>query len=233
MEIKKSERADLEKIRPQAFLLGLLLGLCGLFVAFEFTMEPDDPLEDPELLDLMAYDEELAPLHRMENELELKPVVKVEPTVKLKIVENDDTPLEEEEIEQPLSEELFEGDVADDDLPEQEEQKEEKDDEVLNFRVVEELPQFPGGYLEFVKWLTRNLKYPPLARQQKVQGRVVAEFIVNKDGSVTDVQVVNSLNRYCDHEALRVLRSMPRWTAGIDNGKPCRTKVCIPIVFKL
>ena len=132
-----------------------------------------------------------------------------------------------------ISEELFEGDVADDDLPEQEEQKEEKDDEVLNFRVVEELPQFPGGYLEFVKWLTRNLKYPPLARQQKVQGRVVAEFIVNKDGSVTDVQVVNSLNRYCDHEALRVLRSMPRWTAGIDNGKPCRTKVCIPIVFKL
>ena len=204
-----------------------------MFVAFEVTIEPDDPLEDPELLDLMAFDEELAPLHRMENELELKPVVKVEPTVKLKIVENDETPLEKEEIEQPLSEELFEGDVADDDLPEQEEQKEEKDDEVLNFRVVEELPQFPGGYLEFVKWLTRNLKYPPLARQQKVQGRVVAEFIVNKDGSVTDVQVVNSLNRYCDHEALRVLRSMPRWTAGIDNGKPCRTKVCIPIVFKL
>lgn len=232
MEIKKSARADLEKIRPQAFLLGLLLGLCGLFVAFEFTIEPDDPLDDPDLLELMAFDEELAPLNRLENELELKPVVKPEPTMKLKIVESNDTPQEVEE-EQPLSEDLFEGDVVDDELPEEETKKEEKEEEVLSFRVVEELPQFPGGYLEFVKWLTRNLKYPPLARQQKVQGRVVAEFIVNKDGSVTDVQVVNSLNSYCDHEALRVLRSMPRWTAGIDNGKPCRTKVCIPIVFKL
>ena len=66
-----------------------------------------------------------------------------------------------------------------------------------------------------------------------MQGRVVAEFIVNKDGSVTDVKVVKSLHSDCDREALRVLSMMPRWTPGIENNQPCRTKVCIPIVFRL
>jgi len=84
-----------------------------------------------------------------------------------------------------------------------------------------------------MKWLTRNLKYPRAVQDRKQQGKVVAEFIVNKDGSVTDVKIVSSFNSLCDNEVLRVLRMMPRWTAGIMNGEPCRTKVCIPVVFRL
>ena len=84
-----------------------------------------------------------------------------------------------------------------------------------------------------MKWLTRNLKYPKALESQKIQGKVVAEFIVNKDGSVTDVKVVSSLHPLCDNEVLRVLRLMPRWTAGIENDQPCRTKVCIPEVFRI
>jgi protein TonB len=106
-------------------------------------------------------------------------------------------------------------------------------DEPVDFRVVEDLPQFPGGAAEFMKWLTKNLKYPASAQQRKVKGKVVAQFIVNKDGTVTDLEVVQPLDAACDREVLRVLGMMPKWEAGIMNAKPCRTRVCIPVVFNM
>ncbi len=230
MEIKKSEKADLERKRPQRFLLGLVLALSALFVVLEYSYEPDDVLDDPELLERLSSDEELAPLMRSENELSLAPKAEPEPTVKLKVVENDEVPPVEEErpVEQPV-----ETDVTDV-LPEAEQQDETSTgDEVVSFTIVDDLPKPPGGYFEFMKWLTRNLKYPPEAQQRQQQGKVLAEFIVNKDGSITDVRVMQSLSPDCDSEALRVLRMMPRWTPGIQHDKPCRTKVCIPIVFHL
>jgi protein TonB len=84
-----------------------------------------------------------------------------------------------------------------------------------------------------MKWLTKNLKYPASAQQRKVKGKVVAQFIVNKDGSVSDLEVIEHLDNACDQEVLRVLRMMPRWQAGVMDAKPCRTKVCIPVVFNL
>ena len=231
METKKSSKADLEAKRPQRFLIGLVVALASLFVALEYNIEPDDPLDDPELLQLIDNGEELPPLMRPENELALAPKAEPTPTVKLKIVEDEEAPQEQPE---PQTDALVEGDPAEDDLPDPEEEQENTDEEpVVSFRVVEDLPTFPGGPAEFIKWLTRNLKYPEAAQTSRLQGKVVAEFIVNKDGSVTDVRIVKPLNSYCDAEALRVLRMMPRWTAGIDHGKPCRTKICIPIVFKL
>jgi protein TonB len=103
----------------------------------------------------------------------------------------------------------------------------------LNFRVVEELPEFPGGATELMKWLTKNLRYPVTAQQRKVQGKVVAQFIVNTDGSISNIELVTRVDPSLDREALRVLRMMPQWKAGKQNDKPCRTQVCIPIVFKL
>lgn len=230
MEIKKSSKADLEHLRPQGFLLGFVLVLACLFVAFEYSVSPDDPLDDPDLLEQFASDPELSPLMRPENELALAPKAEPEPTVKLKIVENDvqqELRQPEEPVETDLDSDMNETEDDQDDL-----QKEDEPEKV-EIRIVEDMPQFPGGPMEFIKWLTRNLKYPPAAQQLKVQGRVVAEFIVNKDGSVTDVKVVKSLHSDCDREALRVLSMMPRWTPGIENNQPCRTKVCIPIVFRL
>lgn len=230
MEIKKSTKADLEGKYTQRFVLGFVVALTMLYVALEYNMDSDDVLDDPELIEILSSDEELAPLMREQPEVALAPKAKPEPTVKLKVVEE-----EPAEIEEPVREpeQTLEGDVADD-LPDVDEQPvEEEDDEVLSFRVVEDLPQPPGGYHEFMKWLTRHLKYPTVVQQRKQQGKVVAEFIVNKDGSVTNVGIVKSLCTECDEEALRVLRMMPRWTPGIQNNKPCRTKVCIPIVFKM
>ena len=232
METKKSLKADLERKRPQRFLLGLVVALAAFFIALEYPIEPDDPLDDPELLEQLNFDEELAPLFRPENEMVLAPKAEPEPSTKLKVVSEEDL-LTDDKLPEQQPEAPTEGDLADD-LPEVDEgQDEVKPDEALTLQVVEDMPQFPGGPVEFMKWLTRNLKYPTIAQQGKMQGKVVAEFIVNKDGSVTDVRIVHSLAPPCDNEALRVLRMMPRWQAGLENGKPCRTKVCIPIVFKL
>ena len=230
METKKSSAADIDKLRPRAFLLGLVAALSLLFVGLEYTVTPDDPLDDPDLLEQLSADSELSPLLRPENELVLAPKAEPEPTVKLKIVE-EDTQQELLQKEQPVETDL------DSDMSETEETEPEPDEaeepDPGQLRIVEDLPQFPGGPLEFIKWLTRNLKYPPQAQSARLQGKVVAEFIVNTDGSVTDVRITKSLSKPCDDEALRVLRMMPRWTPGIENDKPCRTKVCIPIIFRL
>lgn len=109
----------------------------------------------------------------------------------------------------------------------------DEDDNPLNFTVVERLPEFPGGMVEFMKWLTKNLRYPAQAQQQKIQGKVLVAFIVNKDGSIADPKVVASAGPELDREALRVIRMMPKWKPGEDRGKPCRTYFRIPIVFKL
>jgi protein TonB len=142
----------------------------------------------------------------------------------------EDTELLPEVPEEPVAERAKE-----EPKPEEEQKPEAVDmyDAPVDFRVVEDLPQFPGGAVEFMKWLTRNLHYPPSAQQRKVQGRVVAQFTVNRDGSISDLELVQRLDPSCDREALRVLRMMPRWQAGILDAKPCRTRVCIPIIFKL
>lgn len=229
MEAKKSRKADLERGWFGRFALGLVVAFSCLFVGLNYSIEPDDPLDDPDLLDMFSMDEDLSSLMRPENELALAPKAEPEPAKKLVVAE--------EEVSEPLTDdEPVETDMNDDMSALDEEEPEPpkpEDDDVVSFRVVEDLPQFPGGAVEMMKWLQRNLKYPPVAQERKIQGKVVAEFIVNKDGSLTDVKVVKSLNPLCDREVLRVLRMMPRWTAGIQNDQPCRTKVCIPVVFKL
>ena len=230
MEAKKSRKADLERGWFGRFALGLIVALSCMFVGLNYSVEPDDPLDDPDLLDMFSMDEDLSSLMRPENELELAPKAEPEPAKKLVVAD-------EEKQSEPLSDdEPVETDMNNDmsalDDEEQDNSKPEED-EVISFRVVEDLPQFPGGAVEMMKWLQRNLKYPPVAQELKIQGKVVAEFIVNKDGSLTDFKVVKSLNSMCDREVLRVLRMMPRWTAGVQNDQPCRTKVCIPVVFKM
>ena len=96
------------------------------------------------------------------------------------------------------------------------------------------MPKFPGGAVELMKWLTKNLRYPYDAQKNKKEGKVVVQFIVNKDGTMSDLKVVKSAQyASLDREALRVIRMMPKWTPGVQNDKPCRTMVCIPVVFKL
>ena len=227
MEIKKSRQADLERRRPQRLLLGIVVALACFFITMELNIEPDDPLDDEELLARLDNEMELPPLLQNDNEPVLAPKAEPKPETTIVVVEED-------EEEMLADDELIETDAGDDLEPEEtidEMAPPPPDDDVVSLRVVQDVPQFPGGPTEMMKWLTRNLKYPAGLEQQGVKGKVLAEFIVNTDGSITNVGVVTSLHPRCDAEVLRVLRMMPRWTPGIMNDEPCRTKVCIPVVF--
>lgn len=230
MESKKTREADLEGRQVQRFLLGLVVMLAVLFVALEWNSSDSgwaffDTDED------LEAEMDLSPLKRDKDEIPMMlPQEKVE-----ELPKSEELHLVDEDVElsqeQPEQQEILE-------KPEkaaEEEQPEVVDmyNEPVDFRVVEDLPQFPGGASEFMKWLTKNLKYPISAQKRMVKGRVVAQFIVNTDGSVSDLELTEHLDTSCDQEVLRVLRLMPKWQAGMMNAKPCRTKVSIPIIFNM
>lgn len=236
MEIKKTHSANLENKRVTNYLLGLVVVLSFLFVGLEYnsqsrTFNLDDELPD----DIFEEMEVLPEVEKNEMVSAAKPTAAPSITTKIKAV---DTPVtlpekvnmrneEEEEgneatrqqnetpttaIEQPVPEP-----IADDNKP----------------RIVQQMPEYPGGIVEFMKWLQRTLRYPPTAQQQGIQGSVTVSFIVNVDGTITEQKVVRGVNEELDAEALRVISNMPKWKPGLDKGKPCRTLFAIPIVFKL
>lgn len=101
------------------------------------------------------------------------------------------------------------------------------------FDMVEQMPTFPGGNTELMKYIGEHLKYPAIAQENGTHGRVICQFVIGRDGQVRDVEVVRSLDPYCDKEAIRVIKSMPRWIPGKQNGKAVSVKYTVPIVFKL
>ena len=101
------------------------------------------------------------------------------------------------------------------------------------FDVVEVMPEFPGGHNALYAWLSNNIKYPPVAEKNGIQGRVICSVVVEREGSITDVRVVRSVDVSLDKEAVRVLKAMPKWIPGKQNGKAVRVKYTIPVTFKL
>lgn len=101
------------------------------------------------------------------------------------------------------------------------------------FDVVEVMPQFPGGQIAMLQYLMKNIKYPEQAVKEGIQGRVTVRFIVEKDGSISDVKPVLSVHPLLNKEAVRVVESMPKWTPGKHNGKPVRVRFNLPVMFKL
>ena len=235
MEIKKTQQADMEQRRATGFLLGLILVLAVFYVALEWnSQESADNIDPIDLTDLM-HESELVPMSNEEIVTQLEEKKPNEQGEKINVVDDD--------VEVELAEEEEEAGNDDDEqlLKEPEEEQDDKalapltvdPNNPLNFHVVEDLPQYPGGAVEFLKWLTRTLRYPSVAKANKTQGKVVAVFYVEKDGSITGIKITKSLSTECDREALRVLKLMPKWQPGVYHDEPCRTKVCIPIVFRL
>ncbi len=108
-----------------------------------------------------------------------------------------------------------------------------EDDTLYDPAGVQKMPGFPGGEKELFAYLSRNLRYPDLARQNGIEGQVVLSFVVNKDGSIGDVQVVKSIGGGCAKEALRVVQSMPTWIPGEANGHAVKVRFFLPVIFKL
>ena len=101
------------------------------------------------------------------------------------------------------------------------------------FDVVEVMPQFPGGQIAMLKYIMENIKYPEQAMKEGIQGRVTVRFIVEKDGSISDVKPILSVHPLLNKEAVRVVKSMPKWSPGKQNGKPVRVRFNVPVMFKL
>ena len=101
------------------------------------------------------------------------------------------------------------------------------------FDMVEQMPTFPGGQQELMAYLGKNIKYPTIAQENGTQGRVIIQFVVERDGSITDVRVARGVDPYLDKEAVRVVKSMPKWLPGKQNGKAVRVKFTVPVMFRL
>ena len=236
MEQKKTQRADIDQRRTTGFLLGLVFVLSFFYVSLEWNSDESEYDIAPIDLDELMHESELVPMSNEELTSRVEEKKEAEKAEQLHVVD-DQVELQPDETDEPVEGE------GDDDEQLLQELQEENDKALaslnvdpnnpLNFHIVEDLPKYPGGAVEFMKWLTRNLQYPAIARSRKVQGKVVAVFYVEKDGSITGIKVTQSLSPECDREALRVLNKMPNWEPGIQNDQPCRTKVSIPIVFKL
>ena len=108
-----------------------------------------------------------------------------------------------------------------------------KVEETKVFDVVEEMPQFPGGQAALLEYLAKNIKYPVVAEENGIQGKVIVTFVVERDGSITDVKVVKSVDPSLDKEASRVVKSMPKWQPGKQNGSAVRVKYTVPVQFRL
>jgi protein TonB len=111
--------------------------------------------------------------------------------------------------------------------------EEEEVEEQQIFQVVEEQPEFPGGMGECMKWLAKNMKYPQIAQENGVQGRVIVQFVVNRDGSIVDAVVARGVDPQLDKEALRVVGQMPKWKPGKQRGKEVRVRFTLPVMFRL
>ena len=101
------------------------------------------------------------------------------------------------------------------------------------FDMVEQMPTFPGGQQELMSYLGKNIKYPTIAQENGTQGRVIIQFVVERDGSITDVRVARGVDPYLDKEAVRGVKSMPKWIPGKQNGKAVRVKFTVPVMFRL
>lgn len=237
MEVKKSYEADLEHQWKNRFLLGLVLVLAVLAVALELNFSEGSVEYNEELLDDIVQELELKAAVDQEDMIAVieEPEEESAPPTRLNPV---DEPVMKDVTDRLADnrQKLFEGETE---ATEQEKVPPippvaiDADNNPLNFRVVERLPEFPGGMTEFMKWLTKNLKYPESARRQNQQGTVVVSFIVNTDGSTSEIKVVRPRHPDLDREAVRVVRMMPKWKPGEDHGKVCRTMISIPIVFKI
>ena len=233
MEVKKSSKANLENRQTQGFLLGVILVLAMLFVALEYDYTSSVDEYDAETLENIVKEIDLEALKEEERIPLIKEQVREQPqsAEKLNVVEEDPEVELKDDIAPP------ENDVELKTVEEVEDPEQptvvDMEQNPLNFRVVEQLPEFPGGATELMKWLTKNLKYPISAERRGIQGKVLAQFIVNKDGSISDICLLNHVDNSLDREAMRVMRLMPPWKPGQMYDKPCRTQVCIPIVFKL
>jgi protein TonB len=231
MELKKAPHADLENERTTFFLLGLTVVLSVLFILLEWSSEDSLPSEwngVPAIVIENEYIEEIPLASPVASET-LPEIPEQEAP---KVVYEDYNVVEEAPVEPEAMPEVGrEASVLE--APETTPALSETPTEEPPVSEADVMPQYPGGYAAMNRYLFTHLKYPASASSQRIEGRVWCSFIVNKEGSLTDIRVERKVYISLDQEALRVLQTMPAWTPGTLRGRPVAVKVYLPIVFKL
>ena len=224
MQVKKSEQASLEKDKLIYVLMGLVFTFSLAYVALEWTEREVTKYEvtDTDFL----FEEEVEIQQTSQETPPPPPPPAVQEVEVLNVVEDN---VETESIE--VNSEETEEEVV---IAAPVEAPQEEEEEEVIFVVVESMPEFPGGQQALFKYLSENVKYPVIAQENGIQGRVICQFVVNKDGSIVDVEVVRSGgDPSLDKEAVRVIKSMPKWKPGKQRGKAVRVKYTVPVNFKL
>jgi protein TonB len=227
-EVKKSPKANLETHRGTFILMGLVLGISILFFAFEWSTVTKKLDESIMVQDVLA-EEEIEITQR--DPTPPPPPPPPEPEVP-EIIE-----VTEERVETKIDLSSLEDDQSKAQIqsytppPPPKPVEEEATEEI--FVVVEQQPEFPGGMSALMKFLGDNIKYPVIAQENGIQGRVITNFVVERDGSITDVNVVRGQDPSLDKEAVRVIQTMPRWKPGQQRGKAVRVRFTLPVVFRL
>lgn len=223
MEPKKKPSADLTNRAPFHLAIGFVISFALMLTAFEWKFYDDGAAMDLGQLDNNFEEMMEVPI----TEQPPPPPPKIEQP---QIIEVPDEEEIEEEIEIDLDMEVTEETVIEEVVFE-EVPEEEVADEI--FTVVEDQPTPPGGMQAFYKYVGKNMKYPAQARRMGIEGRVFVQFVVDKDGTITEVQAIKGIGAGCDEEAERVLRNAPKWKPGKQRGRAVKVRMVLPITFKL
>ena len=216
MEPKKNPEVNLERKKGLFLQIGLVIALLIVLGAFEYKSY-EKVAYNLGLLSLDDLEEDIIPITKQE----LKPPPPPPPPPEVIEIVEDEVEIENEiEIEDTESDEEEAIEII-----------EEDDDEV--FMVVENMPEFPGGDLGLMKYIQKNVKYPPIAKEYNITGKVYISFVVDKSGSVTNVKVVRGVDKNLDAEAVRVIKSLPKYKPGKQRGKAVKVMFTIPISFTL
>ena len=232
MEVKKSSKANLENLKGIFFEIGLIIALAFLFLAFEWKVNMKDKEDFIVTVPEELVEEEIIPI----TQQMLKPPPPPPPAPRItdliEIVDEEinlDDVLEIEDVEANVANRRV-YDFSGQGNGYGDEYGDEYSDEAEVFAVVEDMPKFPGNVQQ---WISKNIKYPMIAQENNIQGRVFVQFVIERDGSVTDVKVARSVDPSLDKEAIRVVKAMPKWTPGKQRNKPVRVSYTVPINFQL
>lgn len=228
MELKKSPKANLENKTNTFWLVGLVLALGITLLAFEWTTKPTK-IEGLGEIQTQEVEEEIIPITR-EHQVKPPPPPPPPKVIEVLNIVDDEVEIEDElEIEDTEADDNTVIDVA----PVIETAEEEEEEEAQVFFIVEDMPEFPGGDLALRKYIANSIKYPVIAQENGIQGKVYVTFVVGKDGKVTNARIARGVDPSLDKEALRVVNALPTWKPGKQRGKPVNVSYTVPINFVL
>jgi len=222
MELKKYPKVDLEPKKRFFLQIGLVVALGLSLITFNWKSTPDKIDGLGEMQDLKV-EEEIIPVTRQE-EIKPPPPAPQQVAEVLNIVEDDVQIEEEMKIEDVEAKEDTKIDVV---------EVEEEEEEAAIFFIVEEMPEFEGGEIALRKWIGENTKYPPIARENDIQGKVFVRFCVTSGGAVDKVSIARGVDPLLDQEAIRVVKTLPKWKPGKQRGKAVNVWYTVPINFTL